>query len=69
LIVFRFDELPFNEFKKIVESQDAVKMTVLLEFLFDIEKLTKYVKAEWELIYDIFYIDTTIIEGLEKKLP
>lgn len=39
MIIFRLDELPFNEFKKMVMSQDPVKMNVFLGFVFDTEKL------------------------------
>lgn len=41
LICFRMDELPFNEFKKIILSQDQVKMNVLFTFIFDEENLRK----------------------------
>lgn len=40
-----------------VESQNPVKMNVLLEFLFDIEKINKYVKKGWIEIYDPDYIE------------
>jgi hypothetical protein len=43
LICFRMDELPFSEFKKIVLSQDLVKMNVLLTFIFDIDLLREKV--------------------------
>jgi hypothetical protein len=39
LICFRLDELPFAEFKKIIFSQDMVKMHVLLGFIFNFETL------------------------------
>jgi hypothetical protein len=39
ILCFRMDELPFNELKKIIYSQDAVKMNVLLSFLFNFESL------------------------------
>ncbi|KAL4453394.1 hypothetical protein ABPG74_017601 [Tetrahymena malaccensis] len=70
LICFRLDELPFNEFKKMVFSQDAVKMNVFLQFLFDIEKVNKYVRDGWIEIYDPGYIDNQIItQNLQEKLP
>ena len=48
LICFRMDELPLNEFKKIVMSQDQGKMNVLLNFLFNFEDLRKNVFEEWQ---------------------
>lgn len=56
LILFRLDELPYNEFKKMVNEQDPVKMNVLLQFLFDIEKITTHIKPLWNEIYDPQYI-------------
>ena len=47
LICFRLDELPFAEFKKMVLSQDMVKMNVLLGFIFDIELLQEKVFDIW----------------------
>lgn len=47
LICFRLDELPFNEFRKMVLSQDFVKMNVLLNFLFDFDMLKNQVFPAW----------------------
>ena len=47
LVVFRLDELPFGEFKKMVMSQDMVKMNVLLTFIFDVEMLRAKVLPGW----------------------
>lgn len=48
LICFRMDELPFNEFKKIILAQDQVKLNVLFTFLFDFELLRNSVFDEWQ---------------------
>lgn len=47
LICFRLDELPFTEFKKIVLSQDMVKMHVLFGFIFDFKTLEEKVLDAW----------------------
>ena len=47
LICFRLDELPFAEFKKIVLSQDMVKMHVLLGFIFNFKILEEKVLDVW----------------------
>jgi hypothetical protein len=39
LFCFRLDELPFAEFKKIILSQDMVKMHVIFSFIFDFDAL------------------------------
>ena len=38
-------------------------MNVLLEFLFDIDKINKYVKNDWIDIYDPSYIESNIIDS------
>ncbi|EGR27662.1 hypothetical protein IMG5_191650 [Ichthyophthirius multifiliis] len=53
-----------------VLSQEPVKMNVFLQFLFDLEKVNKYLREKWIQIYDISYIDNQIItQALEEKLP
>jgi len=68
LLVFRFDELPFDELKKMIMSQDAVKMNVMLQFLYDANLLKAYVREEWCKIYDATYIDDFVIGGLQSNL-
>jgi hypothetical protein len=67
--VFRLDELPLAEFKKMVNEQNPVKMNVFLQFLFDVTKLEMYVKPGWNEIYDPDYIQNTVIGGIEGHLP
>lgn len=69
IIVFRLDELPLSEFKKMVNEQNPVKMNVFLQFLFDITKLEMFVKPGWIEIYDPDYIANTVIGGIEGHLP
>ena len=52
-----------------VESQDSAKMYYLLEFIFDIEKIEKYVKNDWSKIYDPDYIENEIIYKMQEKIP
>lgn len=69
LIIFRLDELPYNEFKKMATEQDPVKMNVLLQFLFDLDKIRTSVYPGWIEIYDPDYIVDTVIGGLEQHFP
>ena len=69
LSLFRLDELAIEDYKRLVLSQDAVKMNVLLQFLFDTESLKKYVREDWMQLYDYTYIDEKIIAGVERNLP
>jgi hypothetical protein len=68
IICFKLDELPMQEFKKIVLSQNPVKMNVLFDLLFDIKKLREYVRPEWSKCLDEQYVDENIIVKMENKL-
>ena len=69
LTFFRLEELAIEDFRKLVLSQDAVKMNVFFQFLFNTENLRQFVREEWMTIYDYAYIDDKIIGMIEKNLP
>mgnify|MGYP006943046769 FL=1 len=46
-----------QEFRKIVLSQNAVKMNVLFDLLFDLKKLRENVRPEWSKCLDEQYVD------------
>ncbi len=64
LICFRLDELPFNEFRKMVMSQDFVKMNVLLNFIFDFDTLRKEVFETWSEHLELDYIENKLMPAL-----
>jgi len=64
LSFFRLEELAVEDYKRIILSQDSVKMNVLLQFMFDSDQLTKHVREEWMEHYDYLYIDEKIIGGI-----
>lgn len=66
---FRLEELALDDYRRLVLSQDAVKMNVLLQFLFNAEGLREHVRDEWMAHYDYSYIDDKIIGMVEKNLP
>ena len=66
---FRLEELALDDYRRLVLSQDAVKMNVFLQFLFNGEGLREHVRDEWMSIYDFTYIDEKIIGLVEKNLP
>ena len=66
---FRLEELALDDYRRLVLSQDAVKMNVLLQFLFNAEGLREHVREEWMQHYDYSYIDDKIIGMVEKNLP
>jgi len=66
---FRLEELALDDYRRLVLSQDAVKMNVLLQFLFNAEGLREHVRDEWMAHYDYSYIDEKIIGMVEKNLP
>jgi hypothetical protein len=66
---FRLEELAIEDFKKLVMSQDSVKMHTFLQFVFDPDGLRENVREAWMELYDYQYIDEKIIGGVEKNLP
>lgn len=68
IICFRFEELPFAELKKFIHSQSAVKMNVLFDLLFDVEKLRKEVRGEWGKCLDLGFVDDVVIGGIEGRV-
>lgn len=69
LSFFRLEEIAIEDYRKLVLSQEPTKMHVLLQFIFDAEKLRESVREPWMDIYDFQYIDDKIIGGIEKNLP
>lgn len=63
------EELALDDYRRLVLSQDAVKMNVFLQFLFNADGLREHVRAEWMAIYDFTYIDDKIIGMIENILP
>jgi hypothetical protein len=67
LICFRMDELPFNEFKKIVLSQEASKMNVLFTFLFSLEELRERVFEQWSESLELDYLESKLLPKLAER--
>ena len=63
------EELAIEDYKKLVMSQDAVKMHTFLQFVFDADGLRENVKEAWMELYDHVYLEDKIIGGVEKNLP
>lgn len=66
---FRLEELAIEDFRKLVMSQDALKMHTFLSFVFNADGLRENVREAWMELYDYSYIDDKIIGGIEKNLP
>jgi hypothetical protein len=69
LSFFRLEELAIEDYRKLVLSQDSVKMHVFLQFVFNADSLREHVRSEWMNLYDFTYIDEKIIGVIEKNLP
>lgn len=67
LICFRMDELPFNQFKKIVLSQDPVKMNVLFTFIFNFEELQVKVFEQWQESLELDYLENKLLPKLAER--
>lgn len=69
LTLFRLDELQIDDYKKLIQSQEPIKMNVFLQFIFNADALREHVRDEWIKLFDYNYIDDKIIAGVEKHLP
>lgn len=58
---FRLEELSIDDYKKLVSSQDPVKLNSFLSFVFNGDLLRQYVREEWMTLFDYTYIDEKII--------
>lgn len=67
LTLFRLEELQVEDYKKLVQSQEPIKMHVFLQFIFNPDALREHVREEWIKLYDFSYIDEKIIGGVEKN--
>lgn len=69
LSFFRLEELSIEDYKKLVLSQDSLKMHSFLQFCFNADTLRENVRDQWMGLYDYSYIDDKIIGGIEKNFP
>ena len=69
LSFFRLDELAFEDYRKLILSQEHTKMHYFLSFVWDPEELRTHVREAWMEEFDYKYIDDKIIGGIEKNLP
>ena len=67
IICFRMDELPFTEFKKIILSQDPVKINVLLTFIFNLEGLRTSVFQQWQQALELDYLQNKLLPKLNER--
>eukprot|EP00899_Mesostigma_viride_P018959 jgi/Mesvir1/27064/Mv20756-RA.1 len=57
LILLRLEELTFEQFRRLVLSQDPLKMATLIQFVFSEQKLNEYCKDQWLQLYDVQYVE------------
>ncbi|KAF6252521.1 hypothetical protein COO60DRAFT_519370 [Scenedesmus sp. NREL 46B-D3] len=60
LAAFRLQELTFPTFRLLLEAQDAQKVLLLLQYLFDGERLQQTCREDWLHVYDKEFVDATI---------
>lgn len=66
LAFFRMNELSFEEFSNLSTSQDPFQMSIFLSYLFDAEQLRGKPKEKWSEIYEEFYVETKLIQPIER---
>lgn len=67
LICFRMDQLPLEEFKKIVLSQDMVRMNVVLSFLFDFQNLRANAFPVLQEHLELEYLENKLLPKLQER--
>ena len=68
LTIFRFEELGPKHYRKIVETQEPLKMHVLLQFLLNEGTLREHVKDSWCEVYDFEFVEQVIAKCHSKSL-
>lgn len=68
LALFRLDELGIKSFRRLVETQEPLKMHTLLSFLFNPEILRREIREEWCALYDYKFVDNEVIGKVEQRL-
>jgi hypothetical protein len=69
LALFRLDELGVKSFRRLVDTQQPLKMHTLLSFLFDLVSIHEHVRPLWVKLYDFHFVDDEIIQKLKDYLP
>lgn len=67
LALFRLDEIGVKNFKRLVDTQEQLKMHVLLSFIFDEDNLKDHVRDSWCEIFDYKFIDVEIIAKVASR--
>eukprot|EP00614_Pseudopedinella_elastica_P003765 CAMPEP_0172604728 /NCGR_PEP_ID=MMETSP1068-20121228/24984_1 /TAXON_ID=35684 /ORGANISM="Pseudopedinella elastica, Strain CCMP716" /LENGTH=704 /DNA_ID=CAMNT_0013406897 /DNA_START=1 /DNA_END=2115 /DNA_ORIENTATION=+ len=67
LTLFRLEELTFTEYRKFIESQEPDKMSVFLSYTFDTEHLTNTVKWDWLKIFDLEYVEGSMLRPIAES--
>ena len=67
LTLFRLDELPLEEYRQLVLSQDYVKMNEFIKFLFDFDNIEKNLRPGWIQLLDYHYVDDKLLVSLKNN--
>ena len=67
--LFRLEELGKENFKKIINTYEVVRVNTLFQWIFNPQILTDYAREGWMADYDFEWIDNNIITGVRKNLP
>ena len=68
MFLFRLDELGIKHFKKLIDTQEPLKMHVLLQFLLNEDILREHVRDAWCEIYDFEFIEQIISKNAGRAL-
>ena len=64
ITLFRLVELPLDEYKQLIVSQDSMKMNEFFKFIFDFENVEKNLRPQWIEILDYMFVDDKLLYNL-----
>lgn len=67
LTLFRLEELSLEEYRRLVLSQDYVKMNEFIKFLFDFNNIETNLLPQWVEIMDYKYVENKLLFNLRKN--
>lgn len=69
LVLFRLDELEMSHFRQFVRTQKVRKMYQFLQFFIDDKNLRTWIKDEWTKMYELHFVQTTLLSPLLRWQP
>jgi hypothetical protein len=69
LVLFRLEELGMSHIRKLINSQNIRKTYLFLNFLLNEKHILTWMKDEWNKLYEMEFVQTSLLQPLLKWLP